>query len=105
MGESKRRQDFYSQKPHQKLGDAPVEPEYHDKMVAVVGAIDQFFNGDKKGNDRKTGFVLLTFPFGNNDGRCNFMSNGADRADLVVLFKEMLARFQGQPETTSKTKQ
>jgi hypothetical protein len=43
--------------------------------------------------------VLLVFPFGDAEGnRCNFISNGADRKDIVVLFKEMIARFEGQPE-------
>ena len=32
----------------------------------------------------------------------NFISNGADRRDLVVLFKEMIARFEGQPEVQGK---
>jgi hypothetical protein len=26
------------------------------------------------------------------------MSNGADRRDIVTLMKEMIARFEGQPE-------
>jgi hypothetical protein len=37
------------------------------------------------------------FPFGDK-GRANFISNGADRKDIVVLFKEIIARFEGQPE-------
>jgi hypothetical protein len=80
------------------LGDAPVDEEYHAQMVAVVHTIDELFNGHAGGSDRKTGFVLLVFPFGDTTGRCNFMSNGADRRDIVTLFKEMIARFEGQPE-------
>ena len=81
-----------------RLGDAPIEPEYFVKMNDVAKALDIMFNGDAKGKDRKNGFVLLVFPFGDTEGRCNFISNGADRRDIVVMFKEMIARFEGQPE-------
>ena len=80
------------------LGDGPIETEHKDAMSAVARALDDMFNGDTGGAKRKTGFVLLVFPFGNVDGRCNFISNGADRRDIVTLFKEMIARFEGQPE-------
>ena len=80
------------------LGDGPIEDRYRDMMVATVEAIDELFNGKARGLDRKTGFVLLVFPFGDKTGRCNFMSNGADRSDIVTLFKEMIARFEGQPQ-------
>jgi hypothetical protein len=81
--------------PHQ-LGDAPIEAAYTEKMNAIAAALDELFNGAAKGADRKTGFVLLVFPFG-GDGRCNYISNGADRRDIVVLMKEQIARFEGQP--------
>jgi hypothetical protein len=81
------------------LGDAPIQPEYVEQMNQLARFIDQKFNGLAKGKARKAGFVLLVFPFGENDGaRCNFSSNGADRADLAVLFKEMAARMAGMPE-------
>jgi hypothetical protein len=81
------------------LGDGPIEPEYIEMMNAMAGALDEMFNGKAKGKDRKTGFVLLVFPFADHEGRANFISNGADRRDIVTLFKEMIARFEGQPET------
>ena len=81
------------------LGDAPIEAAYKEKMNRLAQAIDQLFNGEKRGNDREVGFVLLVFPFGDDAaGRCNFISNGADRKDVVALFREMIARFEGQPE-------
>jgi hypothetical protein len=80
------------------LGDAPIQPEYRDTMNAVAKALDETFNGDLRGNDRKVGFVLLLFEYGEKEGRCNFISNGADRKDIVTLFREMIARFEGQPE-------
>lgn len=82
----------------QRLGDAPVEDEYRDKMIATMAAIDDLFNGDAKGPDKGVGIVMMVFPYGDTTGRCNYMSNGASREDVVVLMKEMIARFSGQPE-------
>ena len=82
----------------ERLGDAPVERKYVNEMKAIAAALDETFNGGLKGNDRPTGFILLVFPFGEREGRCNFISNGADRSDVVTLMKEMIARFEGQPE-------
>lgn len=80
------------------LGDKPIEPEYIEKMTNLARFLDREFNGEAHGNDREVGFVLLVFPFGEKEGRCNFIGNGADRKDIVTLFKEMIARFEGQPE-------
>jgi len=93
------------QEPPQQLGDAPIAEEYRTKMNVIASILDEGFNGAARGGDRKTGFVLLVFPF-NDDGsasdRCNFISNGADRKDIVVLFKEMITRFEGQPDIQGK---
>jgi hypothetical protein len=86
-------------KPTHQLGDAPIEPEYAQKMRDLAQHLDRFFNGPLRGKDRPTGFVLMVFPFGDTTGRCNYISNGADRRDIVVLMREMIARFEGQPET------
>ena len=83
------------------LGDQDVQKEYRDMMIAIVEFLDEAFNGDKHGEDRPTGFVLMVYPFANfenGDTRCNYMSNGADRRDVVTLMKEMIARFEGQPD-------
>lgn len=81
------------------LGDAPIEERYRNEMQALAGAIDRIFNGDTRGPARKTGFVLMVFPFNDvGSGRTNYISNGADRKDVVTLMKEMIARFEGQPE-------
>jgi hypothetical protein len=78
------------------LGDAPIEPAYIKKMKALAGALDEMFNGDDYGDKRSTGFVLLVFPFGEKEGRCNYISNGADRDDIVKLFREQIKRFEEQ---------
>jgi len=81
-----------------RLGDGPIEAEYEEGMRTIGAAIDAVFNGEGEKRERKTGFVLLVFDFG-DQGRCNYISN-AERADVVVLLKEQLARFEGQPEMT-----
>jgi hypothetical protein len=80
------------------LGDAPIEPAYMEQMNALARGIDEIFNGEVKGAARKVGFVLLVFEFGEKEGRCNYISNGADRRDIVTLMKEQIKRFEGQPE-------
>lgn len=75
------------------LGSAPIEVEYAVQMTELARAIDEIFNGELKGPARKTGFVLLVFPFGEKDGRCNYISNGADRADIIKLLREQANRF------------
>lgn len=82
----------------ERLGDAPIQPEYLAQMNALARALDETFNGTARGSARKTGFVLLVFPFNDHEGRANYISNGVNRADIVTLFKEQIARFQGQPE-------
>lgn len=85
------------------LGDKPIEKEYHALMNDLASKMDDLFNPMRHiTGKRGTGFVLLTFKYDNVDGRCNFISNGANREDLVVLFKEMIARFEGQPEISGR---
>lgn len=80
------------------LGDRPIEEKHRRMMNELARALDKAFNGEARGKDRDTGFVLMVFPFGDTSGRCNYISNGADRRDIVTLMKEMIARFEGQPE-------
>jgi hypothetical protein len=80
------------------LGDAPIDQKYRAMMNAVAEALDGTFNGKARGADREVGFVLLVFPFGEKEGRCNYISNGADRRDIVTLMKEQIKRFEGQPD-------
>lgn len=95
------------------LGDAPIEDQYRASMAKIARLLDVEFNGERaanlpglpigsSGQPRQTGFVLMVFPFDSFDGRCNYISNGADRRDVVILMKEMIARFEGQPEVTGR---
>lgn len=96
------RDAFAKHKPSQQLGDGPVDAEYVEKMTAIMHTLDSFLNGNAVGADRKIGIVVMLFPYGDITGRTNYMSNGADRKDIVTLMKEMIARFEGQPEISGK---
>jgi len=77
------------------------QKEQEEFLAKVAKGLDKIFNGDKRGSKRPIGFVLLTYPFAEfdkGDSRCNYISNGAERKDIVILMKEMIARFEGQPE-------
>lgn len=87
--------------PH-RLGDAPIEARHHREMNEVAAGLDKIFNGEKTGAARDIGFVLLVFPFGATDGRCNYISNGADRKDIIIMMKEQIARFEGQAEVSGR---
>jgi hypothetical protein len=89
MGESKRRAGTHG----------PIQAEYHEQMQAVARAVDHVFNGDVR--PKRTGFVLLVFPFGDaQSDRINYLSNGV-REDVITAMKELIARFEGRhPEET-----
>jgi hypothetical protein len=97
-----RRRTIREKQMTERLGDAPIEPSYIEQMNKVARILDGIFNGDAIGKDRKVGFVLLVFPFDSHEGRANYISNGADRRDVVNLFKEQIKRFEGQPEVTGR---
>lgn len=80
------------------LGDGPIEELQREAMNAVARSLDHEFNGDARGNERKVGFVLLVFAYGEQvpGARCNYISNGANRDDIVTLFKEQIERFEEQ---------
>jgi len=85
------------------LGDGPIQPEFLKLMNALAATIDEVFNGKAKGAGRKTGFVLLVFPFDEVEGknRCNYISN-ADRKDVVTMLKQQVRRFEGQPDVSGR---
>ena len=88
----------------ERLGDAPIESAYREKMNELARRIDEYFNGGAKGSERRTGFVLIVFPFteakkalAGDTGRANYISN-ARRDEVVVMLKEQIKRFEGQPD-------
>jgi hypothetical protein len=64
-------------------------------MQVIARHVDNAINGS--GEPKRNGFVLLTFPFGDKI-TANYVSN-AKRADMVAALKEVLARWEGQPES------
>jgi hypothetical protein len=72
----------------------PIEPTYRQKMNELARSIDEFFNGAAKGADRQVGFVLLVFEYGESEGRANYISNGANRKDMVAFMKEQIKHFE-----------
>jgi hypothetical protein len=81
----------------ERLGDKPIEEAHRERMNNLARFLDKFWNGDDEGDDKKVGFCLMVFNFGDGPGRANYISN-ADRKDVVTLLKEQIKRFEGQPE-------
>lgn len=78
--------------------DSEVEAQYREQLKDIARIIDGAFNPPDK--PKQHAFFLAVFPFG-DEGRFNYMSN-ARREDIVVLLKEMVARFEGMPEARGR---
>ena len=79
------------------LGTGPIEEQHREAMQKMAELLDEALNGPAI-RKRRTGFVLMVFPFDGFDGRCNYISN-ARREDVVTLLREQHAYFTGAPET------
>jgi hypothetical protein len=81
------------------FGNVPIDAKYLERMNRLAKYLDSQFNGLSKGPNRKVGFVLLCFPFNNDPGgRTNYISNGADRADVARLFEEQIYRLRNNTD-------
>lgn len=80
------------------LGDQPIEDKFSAVMIRFMRTFDEIFNAGLKPPNKKVGVIMLTFEYGETEGRCNYISNGANRQDVIVMLKEQVARFEGQPE-------
>jgi hypothetical protein len=81
----------------------PIQPETSEIMNALAQAIDKALNG-KELTNRKWGFALLVYPFGEapHQDRMNYIGSGA-RANVLVALKELVARWEGRyAETETK---
>jgi hypothetical protein len=78
------------------MADAPIELTVREAMNNLAAALDKILNGEKidQSGGRQNGFVLLLFPYGDKSGRCNYVSNGANREDIVKMFKEQIKQFE-----------
>lgn len=67
------------------LGDAPIEDKYHRKMNALARTLDEWFNGNARGKDRRVGFCLMVFEFGDSPGRANYISKSYEKAPSPLV--------------------
>ena len=72
------------------LGEAPIERGLRVRMGVMARFLNRRLNPRR---EKAWGFVLLTFPYGSRVGRCNYVSNGAQRPDVAVLLLEQAAAF------------
>lgn len=69
-------------------------------LKEMAASIDGVFNDPNK--PKEVGFVLLIMPFGAPEGaRTNYVSNGK-REDILVMLKEVVARFEGQAHQSGR---
>ncbi len=72
----------------------PIQPDAFASMNKLARDIDLGLNGKKK--RRRFGFILLVAEFGKIEGgRVNYISNG-QRADMLAMLREYLARAEGR---------
>jgi hypothetical protein len=84
-------------------GDAPAEDRFKQTMIAIMKTVDEFMNGENcPPSERKVAIAMLMFPFGEDSGRCNYMSNGIDRRDMEKLLFEQAKRFRKQRLDTQR---
>ena len=75
--------------------DSEIELRFRALANALASTLDDVLNPN---GEKENGFVLLIFPFGGPEGqRVNYISNG-QRADILSTLKEVIARFEGQPD-------
>lgn len=73
-----------------------IQPDAHGPMNKLAREIDRGLNGRSKIKPKRFGFILLVAEFGKiEDGRVNYISNG-ERADMIAMLKEYLARAEGR---------
>ena len=84
-------------RPHPASADqGEIEERHRAAMNALAAAIDDLFNGaDCKPEDKKVGFFLTCWNFGEEGGRFNYISN-AEKLDVRAMLKDVIARIEGR---------
>ncbi|WP_407177084.1 hypothetical protein [Bradyrhizobium sp. STM 3562] len=80
--------------PYDMPDDGPIEARFREQLRVLASLLDEWFNGRSRGYDRKFGFVLLVFPIGGAVRRCNYISNSANRREIITLLKEQIADLE-----------
>ena len=73
--------------------EEPIDPKYHTQMNDLAHYLDDCFNPGLRGSARKTGFVLLVFPFEDKDGRCSYIAN-SNRGDTISFMEALVKRLK-----------
>lgn len=84
------RRDFEALSPEDRLGDAPLD-DSAALLTTLMRAMDTTFNPTRP---KRVGIVLMMFPYGDTTGRCNYVSNGANREDMIRLLRHQADRFE-----------
>ncbi len=71
--------------------DTEMETAVRSSANRLAGAIDAALP------DGYLFALIISLPSADGSGRANYISN-IDRADMVCLLREMVARLEGQPE-------
>lgn len=80
------------------IGDKPIEGEHREAMRLIAKTVDDIFNGEKaRTPEAEIGFILMTFPFGDYDGRTNYISNCRPE-DVEGLLADQLVRIRERRE-------
>ncbi len=73
------------------MSHAAIAPLHRQEMNEIAAILDGALNPR---GVTKTGFVLLVFDF-EPGSRMNYISN-AERADMIVALRELVANFEGR---------
>lgn len=76
-----------------------VEMPVNEALSSIAFALDRLLNGEQIATnpleaDRKNGFLLLLFPYGEHEGRANMVGNGANREDIIRLLERQLEKLE-----------
>jgi hypothetical protein len=96
--------DDQTQTQAQTTGMEKLSPQ---ALQALAVSLDRVLNGEKVISDtlsvkRINGFVLIAFPFGDKDGKCHYVSNGAGRDDIIKLMTEQLKQLTAERDREKK---
>lgn len=66
--------------------------ENTEAMQSIAASLDDLFNNINVGGERRTGFVLLTFPI-DRPGTVNYVANVADRDAVIEALRSIIVRL------------
>jgi hypothetical protein len=71
--------------------------EQLNKLVEVLGIA---FNDGKKGAERETGVVIVTFPINGAEGDSIYFSNGINRRYAAKMMKNLIGKLETSKRET-----